>query len=418
MKWKTIKKGGEGGQGFIEKVSDGSGKLGALKRLHGKNAKNTNIRFRFHNEAEALRQINIVGVPKLIESQTDNWNDPATDLFYVSEWIEGYKLDDWRRKTLPTLRRCLEIIHSLLHSVQHIHELGILHRDIKPDNIMICDNRNIYLIDFGMSKYELANDNFKTPKQVELGNRFLRLPEYSSGHHAFDESSDVTQIVGIFFYLLTGLYPRILLDTEGKLPHQRVDITSFVETKFANQVTRIFDIGFQYHKLKRFQSVTELQSLLNELSELLNGAIMENKNSEADEITSFFNSEFLREIENRESLMKKINNAYLGKISQLASSIDLACAGSEYCADDRFSYKSNFLLHRRGTSSPKSSYNHILIWDDEIIKLSSQGENYSSENYFISKSSDIIGLTQAAIQKAESDFIKIAVVLKAKFEQI
>lgn len=418
MEWNVVEKGDEGGQGFVEKVSNNSGKLGALKRLHGRNEKNTNLRFRFHNEAEALRQIEIAGIPKLIESQTDNWKDPSADLYYISEWIQGIKLENWRKKNSPNLEDCLNFIYSLLNTVQHIHELGILHRDIKPDNIMVCDDGRIFLVDFGMSKYDLEGDVIKTPKQIELGNRFLRLPEYAAGHHSYDESSDITQVVGIFFFLLTGLHPRILLDTEGKLPHQRLDIIPFVEANLVNQVTRIFDIGFQYHKLRRFQSTPELLERLNELNKLINGAAMESKNSKMDEVTDFFKSGYLKQIEDRESMLRKINNAYLGRISQLASSLGLACAGSEHCGDDKLSYTSNFVLHRNGTSAPTTSYCHHVICCDEIVNLSSFGENFVSKHYFVSKSSDIIGLTDAAVRKADLDFVEIVGLLKAKYESI
>lgn len=57
MEWKIVGKGDSGGQGVVQKVSSDNGSLGALKKLHGENEKNTNIRFRFHNEAEAFEVV-------------------------------------------------------------------------------------------------------------------------------------------------------------------------------------------------------------------------------------------------------------------------------------------------------------------------------------------------------------------------
>lgn len=229
---------------------------------------------------------------------------------------------------------------------------------------MVCEDGRIYLVDFGMSKYDSVSNGIKTSNQVELGNRFLRLPEYAAGHHGYDESSDVTQVVGIFFFLITGLSPRILLDTEGKLPHQRLDLEAFINANLINQIRRIFDIGFQNNKLKRFNSVAELVEKLDELNNLMNGNKVDSENSEINEIMDFFKSDYLKEIENREVLMKRINDAYLGQISQLASSLSLACAGSEICGDDRLSYTSNFVLLKQGTSSPQTGYTHIAFLDE------------------------------------------------------
>lgn len=66
------------------------------------------------------------------------------------------------------------------------------------------------------------DDNpFRTEANQEIGNRFLRLPEYSAGTHRDDSRSDIAQLVALFYYMLTGVAPRLLVDSEGRRPHER-----------------------------------------------------------------------------------------------------------------------------------------------------------------------------------------------------
>ena len=78
------------------------------------------------------------------------------------------------------------------------------------------------LLDFGLNYHKIDGGAFETEHGQEVGNRFLRLPELSAGSPLKqDPRSDLSFVVGILFYMLTGQNPDVLQDAEGRLPHQR-----------------------------------------------------------------------------------------------------------------------------------------------------------------------------------------------------
>ena len=78
------------------------------------------------------------------------------------------------------------------------------------------------LLDFGLNFHGAPDIDFDTEHLQEIGNRFLRLPELSSGSFLKqDPRSDLSFAAGILFYMLTGMHPDLLQDAEGRLPHQR-----------------------------------------------------------------------------------------------------------------------------------------------------------------------------------------------------
>jgi eukaryotic-like serine/threonine-protein kinase len=95
------------------------------------------------------------------------------------------------------------------------------------------------------------------------GNRFLRLPEHAVGGR--DSASDITQIVGLLFYVLTGHEPRVLVDEYGKKPHQRSpdsDLLPTIPEPSLRRLRSLFDRGFDPVLLTRFQSLEDLKKSL------------------------------------------------------------------------------------------------------------------------------------------------------------
>lgn len=127
------------------------------------------------------------GVPMLLGASIANWMQPSSPLYIVTEWIEGPTLAQSSGKS-PTLDQAVNVTRALLHTLHHCHALGIHHRDLKPDNILLRSGKfdDPVIIDFGMSSTAAPSDEFRTPIGQELGNRFLRLPEHAPGNHDGD----------------------------------------------------------------------------------------------------------------------------------------------------------------------------------------------------------------------------------------
>ena len=252
-----------GGQGAIRKVRNNITKeTGALKKLLNIHANNTERRRRFIREVEILKSLNIDGIPKLLCSNTNSLNEDG-DLFYISEWIGGGTLTKYIQSNDLSLSQIVEYIVQLCDLIYKCHKEGIYHRDIKPDNIMVDDNDNVFLVDFGIS-YKGGIDNFKTKLGQELGNRFFRIPDYAIGMDRKDGRGDITMIVGLFFYLLTKKAPRILLDNKMRPPHVAMESAfspNIKDSPYWEKINRIFNIGFQPSVDLRFQNVLELKEM-------------------------------------------------------------------------------------------------------------------------------------------------------------
>lgn len=270
-KWKIIRSLGGGGQGETSLVKPKNPTIPhqtfVLKRL--KNQDDPERRRRMHREVAALSTLDCPGIPRLIESNSDQFASD-TPLYLVTDFIEGKTVSQIldSSQTLE-LAEAANLVLKLLETIQYCHNLGIVHRDIKPDNIIIRRNDigDPVLIDFGISfnKYD-NNGTILTKPLQQLGNRFLALPELQvNSSMQRDPRADITQCCGILFFVLVGSPPVTLLDHERKMPHQRPEsqkALSKLPSDSLAKVNRIFDRAFGTHIDYRWQSIPELQQAL------------------------------------------------------------------------------------------------------------------------------------------------------------
>ena len=253
----------QGGQGTVRKVvSQNSDDIGCLKELHLDHLGSTERRFRMQQEANALIALDGAGVPRILETNVHLWQEKRVPLYIVMEWIEGPTLAE----SVPNLgvNEALAMTTVILRTIAGCHRLDIRHRDLKPDNVILRqqDVSDPVLVDFGMSwsKPLAQEDAFQTPAGQELGNRFLRLPEFAPGRDHHDLRSDLSLVVGLLFFVLCGRAPRILHDSAGQMPHER-HVEDFVPAILADSrwpaIRRLFQVGFQPILDARFQSSEE-----------------------------------------------------------------------------------------------------------------------------------------------------------------
>ena len=158
--------------------------------------------------------------------------------------------------------------------VQHCHANEWLHRDIKPDNIILKggDPAKPVLLDFGIAYKDGIIEGFETDYAQELGNRFLRLSEMSAGSAAKqDKRTDIAFLGGIFYYLLTGLAASTLADGDGRMPHQRAASVETLRMVFNGPPATLFDFfdrTFSQRLSGRFVGTKEMNVSLMELIDM------------------------------------------------------------------------------------------------------------------------------------------------------
>lgn len=255
-----------GGQGTVVRVKNGLGNYGALKRLHEVNGSNTERRQRMAREMRILEKLDFPGIPRIYEHNAHEVESKDSQLYFVSDWIEGKTLQEYAGGRPTNLTDALKISRDLAGILMHCHNIKILHRDIKPNNIIIASDGKLYLVDFGIA-YSNDENHFETNAIQELGNRFLRLPELMINASKHDPRADVTMAVGVLFFLITGRNPITLVDENNLPPHvsQMGAIPAEIIRDYRwKRVKSIFDIGFTQPLTGRFRNAEHLTAALDE----------------------------------------------------------------------------------------------------------------------------------------------------------
>jgi serine/threonine-protein kinase len=321
----------KGGQGEVTKVVSkiDPNVFGALKLMHSDQKGDSARRRRQLTEIESLKKLDGEGVPKLLESYTSD--APNKTPYFIMEWINGLDLDEYIQSYSFTIKNALEFTRKLALIVDKCHQNGIIHRDIKPQNIRIIQkSSNPILVDFGISwnEHESVPKNQRTAIGEEIGNRFLRLPEHASGsNQKRDKISDTTFLVGILFYLITKVTPRILKDEDNQMPNERQlpeNIQKVLSTDpLWSKVKRIFNVGFQYSINLRFRSCISLIEYIDNCMETNDSEPLDPTKtlSETQKLLSeLFNTEELEEQRKVKAQFENLNYRIHSEIQEMLRS--------------------------------------------------------------------------------------------------
>src|SRR5215831_8444893 len=215
---------GRGGQGVVYRAHQKSlNRTVALKVIGlGTWASEAHLK-RFRREAEAAARLQHPGIVPIHEV-----GERDSQCYFSMNIIEGGQLDEVVRREPMPIRDAVELIAKLARTVHYAHELGILHRDIKPGNILLDAKGEPHLTDFGLARL-LETKSTVTHTMDVLGTPSYMAPEQASGHNAAISSvTDVYGLGAVLYQLLTGHPPfaggatyetiKLLLDTEPRQP--------------------------------------------------------------------------------------------------------------------------------------------------------------------------------------------------------
>jgi len=215
---------GRGGQGVVYRARQKSlNRIVALKVIRsGQRTTKAHLqRFRIEAEAAAsLDNSNIVPIYDVGEG------DGA--YYFSMKLVEGGQLEEVSRREPIPIRRAAELIAKLARTVHYAHERGILHRDIKPGNILLDAKGEPYLTDFGLARL-LETESTVTRTLETLGTPSYMAPEQAlSNNSQLTSATDVYGLGAVLYHLLSGHPPfaggttyetiRLLLETEPRQP--------------------------------------------------------------------------------------------------------------------------------------------------------------------------------------------------------
>lgn len=226
QRYEVLAKIGEGGMGTVYKVRDTElNMLCALKFLSSDLVGDKESRDRFLREGKAMSRIAHKNVARIFRLGIEGVP------YLVMDYLEGDSLREILRKEEKlSTEFSLEIIMQACEGMAAAHESNILHRDLKPDNIMIVSNdhgatRIAKVLDFGLARFkvsELAKSQHLTQTGALLGSIHYMSPEQCSGQRV-DERSDIYALGCVLFECLTGHAPYAADSPIGLLHKHRYD---------------------------------------------------------------------------------------------------------------------------------------------------------------------------------------------------
>src|SRR6059058_20476 len=215
---------GRGAQGVVFRARQKSlNRTVALKVISlGQWASKAHVK-RFRREAEAAASLDHPSIVPIYEvGERDGY------CYFSMKFVEGGQLDEVSRRTPMSIRHAAELIAKVARTVHYAHEHGILHRDIKPGNILLDDKGEPHLTDFGLARLVEAESTITRTLEV-LGTPSYMAPEQAAGNNTqLTSATDVYGLGAVLYRLLTGHPPfvggttyetiKLLLDTEPRQP--------------------------------------------------------------------------------------------------------------------------------------------------------------------------------------------------------
>src|SRR5438270_2610746 len=215
---------GRGGQGVVFRARQKSlNRIVALKVIGlGHWATEAHLK-RFRLEAEAAASLEHPGIVPIHDV-----GERDGSCYFSMKFIEGGQLDEVARREAMPIRRAVELIAKVARTVYYAHEHGMLHRDIKPGNILLDRNGEPHLTDFGLARLVEADSTVTGTLEV-LGTPSYMAPEQAAGNNAaVSSNTDVYGLGAVLYQLLTGQPPfaggttyetiRLLCETEPRNP--------------------------------------------------------------------------------------------------------------------------------------------------------------------------------------------------------
>jgi serine/threonine-protein kinase len=207
--YRILNKIGTGGMGAVYLAEHPLiGKKVALKVIHRELAGNKEVVQRFFQEAKAVTRINHEHIVEI----HDFGVTPEGDHFYIMEYLEGKTLAQViAHDRVMDGMRALHITAQIANALAAAHGAGVIHRDLKPDNVMLTprlgDPDFVKLLDFGLAKMFASSSAVKTAAGVLLGTPQYMSPEACESRATLDARTDVYALGILLFQMTTGMLP-------------------------------------------------------------------------------------------------------------------------------------------------------------------------------------------------------------------
>lgn len=219
---------------------------------------------RFINESKAVLMLSHPNIVKIFDVSVK-----GEYKYIVMEYIDGITLKSYmQRKGALSAKETISYSIQILRALEHAHLGGVVHRDIKPQNIMLLRNGQIKVTDFGIAKLPDAKTLTATDKAI--GTVYYISPEQAAGEKGIDRRTDLYSVGVLMYEMITG---RLPFDGENpvSIALKQINENAKAPTELIPTIPRgleqIIQFAMEKDKDKRFQTATQMIDLLEKVRE-------------------------------------------------------------------------------------------------------------------------------------------------------
>ena len=271
-RYEVVSELGQGAMGIVYKAKDPRiNRFLAIKTIRFSDEfepeKIREVKDRFMREAEIAGKLAHPSIVAVYDVGEDY------DLTYMAmEYLEGESLQKYCRKGfLLPLRKVLYVVSEVALALDYAHRQGVIHRDVKPANIMVLKDGKVKVTDFGIAK---AVSSSQTKSGIVLGTPNYMSPEQINGHE-IDGRSDIFSLGVVFFELLTGVLPfhgKNLTNLFYQITQVKHPSPREINAKVPNPVEQIVDKALSKNPEQRFQTCSDfaryLKAMINRIDQV------------------------------------------------------------------------------------------------------------------------------------------------------
>jgi eukaryotic-like serine/threonine-protein kinase len=257
-KWKLERLLGVGGMAAVYVGLHKIGRRDAIKILHHEIAENKDLAARFEQEAHAVNRFRHPGAVEILDIDVTEDGAP----FMVMELLEGESIEDRIQRQLIGVGETLRIADELLDVLAAAHDHGIVHRDIKPDNLFLLHDGRLKVLDFGIARMRQgAPKTFYTQAGVAIGTLSYMPPEQVAGAE-IDGRADLFAVGCTLFRIVTGRSPHegdTELELMVKMAMEPAPPLASLSPTLPRELCMVIDRALAFERERRYPDARTMQ---------------------------------------------------------------------------------------------------------------------------------------------------------------